>query len=491
MTELEVTKSKGTFGAPANHHTVVTEAIETETASNQTSNDSHHHESTSEPEYDFVSPPDPEYFCPVTADLLLQDPHQTQCCGQHLSPQVANRLIEDGKPCPMCNEEQFNTHPDKFFTRKVRQLIVYCSHKKSGCEWMGELGELNEHTISCSMRPWKCPYCNFQSTYNIGITNHAPQCDYHLVPCPNHCEVGTFPRAHAEKHLLDCPLQLVDCEFASAGCDERVPRKDLARHMTESAQRHLTSTTLLNLRLTKELHQKIERQDQQISELKQKMVDTDRNLCAEIHHLKRQLNPAPTPQYQQPHNKTSPEKLAASRQSTTTGQYRTDSKAQASDFHRVATPSTVTTISVTLKEFSKLQACSRPGTWYSEAITCDGCQFKLGVDTNGTGEARGSHMSAYLYLQPGKNYHRLRWPIKVRVKLELLNQQEQKGHIQLSGLVLFRKPAKTPKECGLVGSLGTNPRSFAFKDFKYNGSRDTEYFCNDSLQFKIMLKIEL
>ncbi len=54
--------------------------------------------------------------------------------------------------------------------------------------------------------------------------------------------------------------------------------------MTENAQHHLMTATLLNLRLTRELHQKMEEKDQQITELKQKMTELDINLCEEIRY---------------------------------------------------------------------------------------------------------------------------------------------------------------------------------------------------------------
>ncbi len=137
-----------------------------------------------QPDYDFVDQPDQDYFCPVSFELLIH-PHQTDCCGNHISQQAANRLIREGKPCPLCKEDNLNTHVDKFFTRNsVNKLKVYCPHKKSGCEWMGELGDLNQHTTSCSKRPWKCPYCQFQSTHDIGTIDHAPQCEYHLAFFP-------------------------------------------------------------------------------------------------------------------------------------------------------------------------------------------------------------------------------------------------------------------------------------------------------------------
>ncbi|XP_064404944.1 TNF receptor-associated factor 5-like isoform X2 [Halichondria panicea] len=226
---------------------------------------------TAELDYDFVEQPDQDYFCPVSLELLVE-PHQTSCCGHHVSQQAANRLIREQKPCPMCKDDEFNTQSDKYFKRKIRQLKVRCPHKKSGCEWTGELGDLNHHTTSCPKRPWKCQYCDHESIYETGPTDHTPNCPNYPLSCPNQCEIGTLSRCQADSHLLECPLQLVECEFASTGCDVKVPRRDLAGHMTENAQHHLMTATLLNLRLTKELHKKMEEKDQQIVELKQQVA---------------------------------------------------------------------------------------------------------------------------------------------------------------------------------------------------------------------------
>ena len=240
-------------------------------------------------DYDFVEQPDQDFYCPVSLEILLE-PQQTDCCGQHISQKAADRLIKEGKPCPLCKDENFTTHQDKYFNRKVKQLKVCCPHKKSGCVWVGELGDLNQHSTSCPNRPWKCQHCNFETTYEVGTNDHTPNCTKYPEPCPNCCEIGTVPRCDVEKHLLVCPLQFVECEFAHAGCDVKVPREDLAKHMTENAQHHLMSTTLLNLRLTRELHQKMEEKDQQIVHLQQQVKETDSKIVAKLEKQTKDLD---------------------------------------------------------------------------------------------------------------------------------------------------------------------------------------------------------
>ena len=93
-------------------------------------------------EYDFVERPSEEFFCPVTTELLLQ-PYQTDCCGHLLSKKAVMRLEQENKPCPVCNVPNLSTRLDKNFRRRGGDVKVFCPH---GCEWVGEIRDLNRHT---------------------------------------------------------------------------------------------------------------------------------------------------------------------------------------------------------------------------------------------------------------------------------------------------------------------------------------------------------
>ena len=242
---------------------------------------------TVQQEYDFVEEPPREYFCPITFQLL-SDPKQTECCGHLLSGRVVSRLQKEGKSCPLCNDSNFKVINDKHFKRKVNELRVRCSHRPNRCEWVGELGNLDQHLNSCLKRPWQCKHCDFKGTYDVGTTDHLPNCTRYPEPCPNQCEISTVARCNMEEHLTQCPLQLVECEFAQAGCQVRVPRRDLARHMEEWGQRHLLSMSLLNLSLTRELHQKMAEKDQQIAELQKQLQQQNSKLEKHFKDLEEQ-----------------------------------------------------------------------------------------------------------------------------------------------------------------------------------------------------------
>ena len=167
-----------------------------------------------EDDYDFVERPSEDFFCPVTL-CLLQEPHLTPCCGNHLSQEAISML--HGQPCPVCKETNLTTVPDKFFKRKVNELKVRCPNKGLGWKWVGELGSLSRHlsqnsvegecqfvTVACPYscgddlqrlqlkehkmnecprRPFTCQYCNYEATYTEVTTKHWPVCEKYLLPC--------------------------------------------------------------------------------------------------------------------------------------------------------------------------------------------------------------------------------------------------------------------------------------------------------------------
>ena len=484
-------------------------------------------------DYDFVEQPNQDFYCPVSLEILLE-PNQTLCCGQHISQEAANRLSREGKPCPMCKSENLATQEDKYFNRKVRQLKVCCPHKKSGCVWVGELGDLNQHSTSCPNRPWKCQHCNFETTYEEGTNDHTPNCTKYPEPCPNRCEIGTVPRCDVEKHILVCPLQLVECEFAHAGCDVKVPRGDLAKHMTENAQHHLMSTILLNLRLTRELHQKMEEKDQQTLHLQQQVKNMDfkidanletqakdldtklqqvtkdlntklqrvtkdlntklqqvtKDLDTKLQQQTRDLDTKVDTGFKQQAKETSEVnvKVQLTHQQTVNIDAKLDQQLDKlqTDLTYLALSSGSPHHGFTLTELKKHQAKGGDGNWYSDKFYNhpEGYCFKLGICTNGIGVACGTHLSAYFYLQHGANDDKLKWPIKCTVYLQMLNQRGDHGH----HTVIQTAELKT-KGFGCF-IIGTTIKFFPLAKLSYCADQNTEYLKNDCLKFQLCLKVE-
>ena len=100
---------------------------------------------------DFVQKHPHDVYCPVTFEVLLE-PHQTICCGRHLSKEAADRIRGEGRACPLCKEVNWSTILNKHFRCQVRQLQVYCAYKKRGCRWEGELWALHRHEQFCASK---------------------------------------------------------------------------------------------------------------------------------------------------------------------------------------------------------------------------------------------------------------------------------------------------------------------------------------------------
>ena len=61
--------------------------------------------------------------------------------------------------CPVCRGKGFVTYPQKEADREIRALYIYCTNKGRGCEWQGELNDINNHlgnSNGCKFEEVKC-----------------------------------------------------------------------------------------------------------------------------------------------------------------------------------------------------------------------------------------------------------------------------------------------------------------------------------------------
>ena len=47
--------------------------------------------------------------------------------------------------CSLCRDKEFKTFQNKAIDREIRGLFIYCTNKEKGCEWQGELNNINNH----------------------------------------------------------------------------------------------------------------------------------------------------------------------------------------------------------------------------------------------------------------------------------------------------------------------------------------------------------
>ena len=319
--------------------------------------------------------------------------------------------------------------PDKFHRRRVSAVRVRCPHTPSGCEWVGEVGVVDQHTVACPKRPWQYQYCEFASTNDLQ-REHVEQCKKYPIPCPNKCEIGMVPRCDVEKHRTECALESVACEFAEVGCSVKVARRDLKRHMEESQQQHLLSATLLNLKLTREIIAELNRQlvekDQQLNKKDQQLLEKDKfiaakdSVIAEKDAIIAQNNEALAIVVTRKDKiitekdriiaekdviiaqkdealaavVTRKDKIIAEKESQlselqTEFRKSMDSTKVALEFSMLG----ITTSHLMLENFSKCQTRLDWGDWFSDPFSVSGCDLKLNVET----KERGPNMKIRLY----------------------------------------------------------------------------------------------
>ena len=252
--------------------------------------------------------------CPVCL-LVLKEPCLISCCGHKYCRVCIERVKKDTKSCPLCNKPDFSFMQELALERYLKDLDVWCSYKKVGCEWRGKLGKYEQHlnktpspesqvigcqfvevecmyecgewfqrqhitthqTQQCKKRPYSCDYCrDYSSTFEEVIKIHYPQCNKYPVNCPNKCREYSFERQELATHLKDeCPLTLVNCPFYYAGCDVQIPRKDMSEHMKDLAK-HLTllaSVTHTIMRENQDLRETVKKMNQDHQDKMKAMQD--------------------------------------------------------------------------------------------------------------------------------------------------------------------------------------------------------------------------
>ena len=140
--------------------------------------------------YSFVSEPPEEYVCQVCTNVL-QEPHLTECCGQHFCKGCLESWFKKSlgeRVCPHCREVDFVHIVSKPLQRKINELKVFCSNHDKGCKVTLKLEELKSH---------------------LSLSN-ASGCGYVSIACPNECDMSVF-RGEMDLHLKKCMKRTEVC----------------------------------------------------------------------------------------------------------------------------------------------------------------------------------------------------------------------------------------------------------------------------------------
>ena len=218
--------------------------------------------------------------------FVLRRPYLVDCCGNHFCKSCLDGVNQLNKICPLCKQEGFTAIPNKGLERVLNKKRVYCTNKKLGCEWLGELRQLDSHlhgspelSLSgdnsltqeeraddtkslkgkpkhqveyvagvmgkpdtqasldmklflegCQFVEIHCPYCPVV-VMRGGMTEHASECPNRPIVC-KHCKKYTAtPTDMAEKHRPVCPKFPVSCPNK---CGTKIQRKNIGKHVNST-----------------------------------------------------------------------------------------------------------------------------------------------------------------------------------------------------------------------------------------------------------------
>ena len=457
----------------------------------------------------FVDPPHDmiQTECPVCLQFI-QEPHQVTCCGNIFCGACIERIKRSKKVCPTCNQRNFTDFPDKRLKRSLLGLKVYCNHQKDGCEWTGELGELDQHLntnpkpgkqlngcplvqVSCTLncgetmtrrsikthqsdncpkRPFSCEHCKvYKATYEDVSHNHWPMCGSFPVQCPNDCG-STLQRQNIGDHLnKECKLETIKCDLHYVGCTDVVPRKDMAIHLRENLLTHISllaaSQAKQQIRMTilleekNELKSENEKLQQKYQELKDKNADLEATLTrqqAQIDSLTKGL-------------------------SSNTSRLNSKLATLSQELEVVSKYTTITRPVVTMENFQRHKGTKK--IWQSPPIYTHyhGYKICLRVDANGS---KGKYVEVFVNLMKGEFDDTLQWPFHEKITVQLIDQTSHE--IGSKGVLTVQFDDSAFPECcsrvkvGLVAGqgLGTNK-------FIAHSELEPKYLKDDKLLFLV------
>ena len=113
-----------------------------------------------------------------------------------------------------------------------------------------------------------------------------------------------------------------------------------------------------------------------------------------------------------------------------------------------------------------------------------GYKMCLGVDANGWGPGKATHVSVFVHLMRGEYDDQLKWPFRGGITIQLLNQSRDEGHWEK--MVPFGDRVGDEHAGRVVGQEKTP--GWGFQQFIANSKLNTEnkqYLNNDCLKFRI------
>ena len=331
--------------------------------------------------------------------------------------------------------------------------MVECVNK---CEKVLQRRYLSKHINSlCPRREVYCQYCHITGEHQFIKDDHEKNCPKRPLHCPNGCDAGVMLIEAIEAHKKECPLEMVQCEYHNVGCEERMMRKRKRNHEEEKMEEHLLMTKL------------------KLAKTEDKLSDNE----AQLTFTESRLNELEVMVHRLINNTGSSVRLISSAQWSK----HLDTMAK-----KVSDVIPICPVVVKLSKFSDHKA--RDLNWYCEPFYASNRGYKmvLQVCPAGTVEAKGTHLSVFLYLMKGPYDDELTWPLGGKFEVKLLNQLKDSDHylsaITYSGTAALHSSRVYDRE---RSAQGYGHRQFISNEILQRIMPTCQYLKDDSIFIKV------
>ena len=296
-------------------------------------------------------------------------------------------------PCPNKCEVGSVPREDMEQHREECQLEVINCSRNCGEKFKRKCIASHLET-ECPRRKVICQYCHDIGEHQFIEGQHKEECPKLPLPCPNKCEVGSVPCENMKAHRKECPLEMIQCEYYSVGCEAKMARKDQEKHKKENMEGHLTMTK------------------QGLSKLDDIQHETKAQLAIALEQINNLTQLAMVNSMSSsPNNTKWPIILDVK---ATILMLQSDTQ---------MSPVTIKMSEYNGKKKDKVQ-------WYSDPFCTShkGYKMCLNIDAAGVYASEGTHLSAFLFLMKGPHDDELTWPLREKFGMKLLNQISDSEH---------------------------------------------------------------
>ena len=103
---------------------------------------------------------------------------------------------------------------------------------------------------------------------------------------------------------------------------------------------------------------------------------------------------------------------------------------------------------------------------------------------NGLANSLNTHVAVLVCTEPSDHDHKLKFPARFTITLELLNQHRDQDHYKKKIQCNMTRENISSNECG-DEQIGCNYKFISHADLEWNEDKQTQYLKNDCLKFRI------